>query len=142
MRQITIGSGSGPGTALAGGAGRARRAGRILVGVTQDSPAPRRVSPLLAGAVVLALAVGAGAFVLLDPFLAAFVAIVVAVGLAMAVAASDWDRHETFEERELARARRRAEKWDRNADVRARDRAQWEAHQARKAARAARDGAA
>jgi peptidoglycan/LPS O-acetylase OafA/YrhL len=134
---------AGPGTCLVGGLlavpATPPGARRILVGVTKDSPATRRVSPLLAGAVVLGLAVGAGAFVLLDPFLAAFVAIVVAVGLAMVVAASDWDRHETFEERELARARRRAEKWDRNADARARDRARWEAHQARKA-RTGQDG--
>jgi uncharacterized membrane protein YphA (DoxX/SURF4 family) len=101
--------------------------------VTQENPTPRRVSPLLAAVLVLGLAVAAGSFVVLDPFLAAFVAIVVVVSLAMAVAARNWDQHETFEERELARARRRAEKWDRNADVRARDRARWEAHQARKA---------
>jgi peptidoglycan/LPS O-acetylase OafA/YrhL len=110
--------------------------------VIQDSPSRRRASPLLAAAVVLGLALGVGAFLLLDPFLAAFVAIVVAVGLAMAVAARDWDQHETYEQRELERARRRAEKWDRNADARARDRAKWEAYQARKAAKGVEDGAA
>ena len=118
------------------------RTRRILGGVTQDSPSPRRASPLLVAAGVVGVAVVIGAFALLDPFLAAFVAIVVAVGLAMAVAARDWDQHETYEQRELDRARRRAEKWERNADARARDRAKWEAYQARKAAKAAGDGAA
>ncbi|RBY97991.1 hypothetical protein DQ237_03605 [Blastococcus sp. TF02-8] len=107
--------------------------------MTQPSPAPGRFSPRLVMGLVLGLVVAGGVFFVLDPILAAFVAIVVVVGLGMTVAARDWERHETFEERELARARRRQEKWDRNADARARDRARWEAHQARKAAR---DGSA
>ena len=111
-------------------------------GVTQDSPSPRRASPLRVAAGIVGVAVVIGAFAILDPLLAAFVAIVVAVGLAMAVAARDWDQHETYEQRELDRARRRAEKWERNADARARDRAKWEAYQARKAAKAAGDGTA
>ena len=53
--------------------------------------------------------------------------------LVVAFLARDWDSHSTYEERELARARRRAEKWERGADARARDRASWEAHQARQA---------
>ena len=110
------------------------RARRILDGVTQDSSRNRRVSPLLVVGVAVGLAVAAGTFWVLDPILAAFVAIVIVVGLAMAVAAADWDSHETFEEREVVRARKRAEKWERNAPARARDRAKWEAHQARKAA--------
>jgi hypothetical protein len=73
------------------------------------------------------------AFVLLDPVLAAFVVILLVTGLGVAVLARDWDRHSTYEERELARARRRAEKWERGKDARARDRAKWEAHQARQA---------
>ena len=77
------------------------------------------------------------AFVLLDPILAAFVTILLATVVVMAVLARDWDRHSTFEEREAARVRRRKEKWDRGADARARDRAKWEAHQARQAARSA-----
>jgi hypothetical protein len=76
------------------------------------------------------------AFVLLDPILAAFVVIVLVTGLVIAVLARDWDQHSTFEERELARSRKRAEKWERNKDVRARDRARWEAHQARQAGKA------
>ncbi|HLM05032.1 MAG TPA: hypothetical protein VK402_07610 [Blastococcus sp.] len=75
------------------------------------------------------------AFVFLDPIVAAFVAILLITSVVMAFVARDWDRHSTFEERELARARRRKEKWERGADARARDRAKWEAHQARKAQR-------
>ena len=48
------------------------------------------------------------AFVLLDPVLAAFVVILLVTGLGVAVLARDWDRHSTYEERELARARKRA----------------------------------
>jgi uncharacterized membrane protein len=81
-----------------------------------------------------AVAVGSVlAFVLLDPVLAAFVVILLVTALGVAVLARDWDRHSTYEERELARARRRAEKWERGKDARARDRAKWEAHQARQA---------
>lgn len=105
--------------------------------MTQPRSSPGRFSPLLVIGLLLGLVVAGGVFFVLDPILAAFVAIVVVVGLGMTVAARDWDRHETFEERELARARRRQEKWDRNADARAKDRARWEAHQAR---RAAQDG--
>ena len=75
------------------------------------------------------------AFLLLDPVLAAFVAIVLVTVAVLVVAASDWDRHSTFEERELARARRRKEKWDRGAAARERDRVKWEAHRARQEAR-------
>jgi hypothetical protein len=75
------------------------------------------------------------AFVLLDPVLAAFVLILLVTGLGVAVLARDWDRHSTYEERELARARKRAEKWERGKEARARDRAKWEAHQARQAGR-------
>jgi hypothetical protein len=56
----------------------------------------------------------------------------------MAAFARDWDRHSTFEERELARARKRAEKWERGKSARDRDRARWEAHQARQAKKSAR----
>ena len=69
------------------------------------------------------------------------VAIMGLVALVVAMMSSDWDQHSTFEERELARARRRAakqaERRERTKDARAKDRARWEAHQARKAARAA-----
>ena len=73
------------------------------------------------------------AFLSLDLILASLLAILGGTAVVMAATARDWDRHSTFEERELARARRRAEKWERTKDVRARDRARWEAHQARQA---------
>jgi hypothetical protein len=72
-------------------------------------------------------------FLVLYPILAAFLSIVGGTVVVVAVAAADWDRHSTFEERELARSRKRAAKWERNKDARARDRELWEAHQARKA---------
>jgi hypothetical protein len=89
---------------------------------------------LVWGALVALVSVGA--FLLLDPVLAAFIVILLVTGAGSAFLARDWDRHSTFEERELARSRKRAEKWERNSDVRARDRAKWEAHQARQGQRA------
>jgi hypothetical protein len=86
------------------------------------------------GAAVAAVSVLA--FVLLDPIVAAFVTILLITGAVVAVLARDWDRHSTYEERELVRARKRAEKWERGKDARARDRAKWEAHQARQAGKA------
>jgi hypothetical protein len=88
---------------------------------------------VLGGAVAVGGAVTA--FLLLDPVVAAFVSIMLATVAVLAVAAADWDRHSTFEERELARARRRKEKWDRGAAARERDRIKWEAHRARQEAR-------
>jgi membrane protein implicated in regulation of membrane protease activity len=75
------------------------------------------------------------AFLLLDPILAAFVVILLVTAAVIAFLARDWDRHSTYEEREAARARKRAEKWERGTDARARDRARWEAHQARQPGR-------
>ena len=71
------------------------------------------------------------AFRFLDPIVAAFLVILLVTVGVIAFLARDWDQHSTYEERELARSRKRAQKWDRNADARARDRARWEAHQAR-----------
>jgi hypothetical protein len=84
---------------------------------------------MLWGGLVAALSVLA--FLLLDPILAAFVAILLVTAMVVAVVARDWDQHSTFEERELARTLRRAEKWERNTAARDRDRARWEAHKAR-----------
>lgn len=103
--------------------------------MTEPRPSSRRPSPLLVVGALVALAVAVGAFAVLDPILAAAVAIGALTVLALGAAAQGWDSHATFEERELARARRRKERWERNAGARARDRARWEAHQARKAAR-------
>ncbi|SFE55543.1 hypothetical protein [Blastococcus tunisiensis] len=77
------------------------------------------------------------AFLLLDPVIAAFATILWGTLVVMVVVAGDWDRHSTFEERELERARRRKEKWERGADARARDRARFEAHRARQDAKRA-----
>ena len=75
------------------------------------------------------------AFLLLDPIIAAFVAIMLGTVAVLAVLAGDWDRHSTYEERELERARRRKAKWERGAAARERDRVKWEAHRARQEAR-------
>ena len=79
------------------------------------------------------LAGSVGAFLVLDPILASFVAIFGLCLYGVAVLASNWEQHSSFEQRELDRARRRAERRERTKDARARDRARWEAHQARQA---------
>jgi hypothetical protein len=80
-------------------------------------------------------AVSALAFAFLHPIIAAFIAIVGAVVVVIAVMTQDWEQHPSFEERELARARKRAEKRERTKDARERDRERWRAHQARKTQR-------
>ncbi|MGX5656247.1 hypothetical protein ACWKWC_15855 [Geodermatophilus nigrescens] len=93
----------------------------------------------LALAGVVWAAVSVAAFVAIGNVIVA--AGLVVFGLVLLVVlgmASDWDSHPDFEERERYRSRRRKDKWDRNADVRARDRQRWEAHQARQAEKAAR----
>ena len=80
------------------------------------------------------------AFTLLDPIIAAFVAIVLVTVAVIAGLTGDWERHSTFEERELERARRRKEKWERGAAARERDRVKWEAHRARQEAKKAAPG--
>jgi hypothetical protein len=77
--------------------------------------------------------VTAAVFLLMNWILALFIAIVGLTLVVVVAVASDWDRHSTFEERELARARRRKARYERSADARARDRALWEEHQARQA---------
>jgi hypothetical protein len=77
-------------------------------------------------------------FRLLDPILASFLVILLVTALVIGALARDWDQHPTYEEREAARSRRRAVKWERNKDARAKDRARWEAHQARQARRTGR----
>lgn len=89
------------------------------------------MGPALGAAVWAAASVLA--FAQLDPILAAFPVILGGTAVLIAVFARDWDRHSTFEEREVARARKRLEKWDRTKGARDRDRARWEAHQARQA---------
>ncbi len=95
-------------------------------------PRGRRSAALGAAAVVWAGGTLL-AFRYLDPIIASFLVIMGVTLLVCAFLARNWDSHSTYEERENARARRRAEKWERGADARARDRARWEAHQARQA---------
>ncbi len=91
---------------------------------------------LLVPALGAALAVSVLAFLTLSPVLAAAVLIGSLTLVAVGGLSADWEKHPSFEERELARSRRRKEKWERTADARAKDRARWEAHQARQAAKA------
>jgi hypothetical protein len=103
----------------------------------QNEPQTRQrrwTGPLL-GLVGLAVL----AFVLFryaNTIIAAFIVIVAATVLGMAVVARDWDQHPTYEDREAARARKRKEKWARGQGARAKDRARWEAHRARQAQQA------
>lgn len=90
------------------------------------------MSALLAVAAVVWAGGMVLAYLRLDWVLATFLAIMGLTVLGMAVAARNWDQHSTYEEREAARARKRKEKWDRGAAARARDRARWEAHQAKR----------
>jgi len=78
--------------------------------------------------------VAALAFWLLYWVIALFVAILGFTVLVVGVMARDWESHSTFEERELVRARKRKEKWERNAGKREKDRARWDTYQAKKAA--------
>ena len=81
------------------------------------------------------MALAVWAFAALDVVIAAAVAVALITVVGLTLAASGWDQHSTYEERELARARRRQEKWDRNKEARERDRIKWEAHHARQAGR-------
>jgi hypothetical protein len=119
--------------------GRPRRVGHHRVDDEADTgrvttePTRRRwaAGPVLG--VVVAVALSVVAFVVLDVVIAVAVAVVLLTGALMAVAASGWDEHSTYEEREQERARRRKERWEANADARERDRRRWEAHQAEQA---------
>ena len=95
---------------------------------------------LLVPALGAVLALSLLAFSTLSPVLAAAVLIGALTLVGVVAAAADWEKHPSFEERELARSRRRREKWERTADARAKDRARWEAHQARQAAKARNQG--
>src|SRR3712207_9482550 len=90
-------------------------AGADTGGVADDQRSRRGRSVLLALACLVVAAGSVLAFVRLDWVLASFVVIVAVTLLVMAVAASNWDQHATYEEREAARARKRKEKWERGA---------------------------
>lgn len=96
---------------------------------TEPRRARRVIGTALGAALTVALVVAA--FARFELVIASAVAIVVVTTFGMIVAASGWDQHSTYEEREAARARRRQEKWDRNKAARERDRRKWEAHHAR-----------
>jgi hypothetical protein len=68
------------------------------------------------------------AFLFMNWILALFVAIAGLTLVVVGALAGDWENHSTFEERELARARKRKAKWERNAGARAKDRELWEKH--------------
>lgn len=99
--------------------------------MTTEPHRPGRSPGLLVVAAVATGAAAAAFLVLGDVIVAAFVAILLLTAAIMAVLASDWDRHSTYEEREHERARKRQLKWEQNTDARERDRRRWEAHQAR-----------
>jgi hypothetical protein len=104
--------------------------------MTESGTSRGRGTAALVGAALVCAAGSVLAFRYLDPIVAAFVVILAVTLLVVAFLARDWDSHSTYEEREIARARRRKEKWERGADARDRDRARWEAHQARQAKKA------
>ncbi len=91
----------------------------------------RYLLPAAVGVVLLAVA----AYTAWDAVVAVGVVVAGVTLVLLGGLAADWEKHPSFEERELARARRRKERWDARADVRARDRARWEAYQAKKAAK-------
>ncbi|WP_040339839.1 hypothetical protein [Candidatus Blastococcus massiliensis] len=98
---------------------------------TTEPQGTGRSKGLLAAAAVAVVLAGLTFLVFDEIVVAAFVAILLVTVAVMAVLASDWDRHSTYEEREQQRNLRRKAKWEANADARERDRRRWEAHQAR-----------
>jgi hypothetical protein len=106
----------------------------------QDT-APRRGAGLLSGGLVVLIAGGYLAFRVLNPIIAAALVIVTTTVLGMAAVAHDWDRHPGFEEREQMRAEKRKIKFAENQGARDRDRAKWEAHQARQRQKAEQQAA-
>ncbi len=103
----------------------------------QDS-APRTATSLWLSGLVVLLVGGFVAFRVLNPIIAAALVIGAATVLVVAVVARDWDQHPGYEKREQARAERRKIKFAENQGARDRDRAKWEAHQARQEKKAAR----
>lgn len=102
---------------------------------------PRRGAGPLWGGLVVLLVGGYLAFRVLNPIIAAALVIVGATVLGMAAVARDWDQHPRYEEREQLRAEKRKIKFAENQGARDKDRAKWEAHQARQREKAAREAA-
>ncbi|MCZ2817971.1 hypothetical protein [Modestobacter sp. VKM Ac-2984] len=71
-----------------------------------------------------------------DVILGSVVLIFGAAAVVVVQLSSTWSQHPDFETRELARARRRKAKWEKNAPRREKDTARYAAHQARQAAKA------
>ena len=88
---------------------------------------------VVAGAVWVLLSVLA---FLVDPILGACVLIFGGIGVVVVQLASSWEDHPDFETRELVRARKRKQKWERDAGKREKDAARYAAHQARQAEKA------
>jgi hypothetical protein len=112
---------------------------RMMDEVGDEGAGPTRSRP--AGPLVAAALWALGsvaAFTLLDPVIAAFLCIMGLTVVGAAFMGSGWVRSSTYEEREAERVRRRKAKWEAGAAARERDRARWEAHQARKAGQADR----
>jgi hypothetical protein len=91
-----------------------------------------------AGLVVL-IAGGYLAFRVLNPIIAAALVIVAATVVGMAGLARDWDQHPGYEEREQLRAEKRTIKFAQTQGARDKDRAKWEAHQARQRQKGAQE---
>ena len=89
----------------------------------------RLLLPVLGALALLAAAV----LLAPDAVVATGLVIAALTVLGLGALAAGWEKHPSFEEREQVRARRRRERWEATAGARARDRARWEAHQARKA---------
>jgi ABC-type protease/lipase transport system fused ATPase/permease subunit len=88
---------------------------------------------VVAGALWVVLSVLA---FLVDPILGACVLIFGAILVVVVQLSSTWNEHPDYEARELVRAQRRKEKWDRTAGKREKDAARYAAHQARQAEKA------
>ena len=104
-----------------------------VAGNSTREPVSRRVLGGAAAWVVLTVL-----SFLTDPVLGTAVLVFGGSLVVVGYLASTWDSRSSFEERELARARRRAEARLANKDKRAQERARYQAAQARKDKRAAR----
>lgn len=78
------------------------------------------------------------AFWLLYWVVALGISMIVGIGVVVSLMSIDWDQHSTYEQREAERARRRKERYERNAGKRARDRARYERAKAAEERRQAR----
>ena len=107
----------------------------------QPGNAARSGTAFWGGGLVVLIVGGYLAFRILNPIIAAALVIVAATVLGIAALARDWDRHPGYEEREQLRAERRKIKFAENQGVRDKDRAKWEAHQARQRQKEAQQAA-